>query len=79
MRPVHDPLRSLIYAAAERAVRDVWVAGRKVLAEGKALGLDTDGALAEIDAAQTRAIKVAESARAQAFSVIAPRSLEMPE
>lgn len=79
MRPVHDPLRSLIHAAAERAVRDVWVDGRKVLAEGRALGLDADGALAEIDAAQARAIKVAERARGQAFSIIAPRSLEMPE
>ncbi len=79
MRPVHDPLRSLIYAAAERAVRDVWVAGRQVLVDGKAAGLDTDGALEEIDAAQVRAIKVAENTRGQAFGAIAPRSLEMPE
>ena len=78
MRPVHDPLRSLIYAGAERAVRDVWVAGRHVLDNGKPIGLDTAGALAEIDAAQARAIRVAENTKGRSFDAIAPRCLEMP-
>ncbi len=76
MKPVHDPLRSLIHAAAERAVRDVWVAGRQVLADGRATGLDTESALAEIDAAQSRAIRTAENQRGVSFDSIAPRSLE---
>ncbi|MFC3613411.1 amidohydrolase family protein [Lutimaribacter marinistellae] len=76
MRPVHDPLRSLVFAAAERAVRDVWVAGRQVLVDGRATGLDTQGALAEIDAAQSRAKRIAENQRGHSFDSIAPRSLE---
>ena len=78
MRPVHDPLRSLVFSAAERAVQDVWVAGRHVLAGGLAKGLDTQAALAEIDAAQARAIKAAENMKGVRFNTIAPRSLELP-
>lgn len=77
MRPVHDPLRSLVHTAAERAVRDVWVAGRHVLTGSTPAGLDLAGALSEIDAAQARAIRVAERARGAAFDQIAPRTLEL--
>lgn len=77
MVPVHDPLRSLVFAAAERAVRDVWVAGRHVLRDGTAAGLDTEEALAEITAAQARALRVAERQRGQTFEQIAPRALEV--
>lgn len=55
MRPVRDPLRSLIYVAAERAVRDVWVDGRQVVAEGRALAFDLADALERLEAAQRRA------------------------
>lgn len=43
MQPVRDPLRSLIYAAAERAVRDVYVDGVKVVDHGEVLTLDYEG------------------------------------
>ncbi len=55
MRPVREPLRSLIYVAAERAVRDVWVDGRQVVAEGRALAFDLPDALERLEAAQRRA------------------------
>jgi 5-methylthioadenosine/S-adenosylhomocysteine deaminase len=55
MRPLRDPLRSLIYSAGDRAVRDVYVAGRKVLADGCPIFLDPDDAASRLEAAQRRA------------------------
>jgi cytosine/adenosine deaminase-related metal-dependent hydrolase len=55
MQPLRDPLRSLVYAAAERAVRDVYVAGRQVVADGKVLTLDHQGAALRVTEAQRRA------------------------
>ncbi|QIE56745.1 amidohydrolase family protein [Pikeienuella piscinae] len=40
MMPARDPLRSLIFHAADRAVKEVWVAGRQLVADGAVLGLD---------------------------------------
>ena len=34
MMPARDPLRSLVFHAADRAVKDVYVAGRKVVSDG---------------------------------------------
>ena len=55
MKPVRDPLRSLIYVAAERAVRDVFVDGRRVVEDGRAPAFDLDDALGRLEAAQRRA------------------------
>lgn len=55
MMPLRDPLRSLIYVAAERAVRDVFVDGRAVVADGKVVAFDLPNALARLQAAQRRA------------------------
>jgi len=55
MQPDRDPLRNLIYTAAERAVRDVFIAGRRVVGEGKVLTLDCADATARLAAAQRRA------------------------
>ena len=55
MMPVRDPLRSLIYVAAERAVRDVFVDGRQVVSNGEVEAFDMPGALARLQAAQRRA------------------------
>jgi 5-methylthioadenosine/S-adenosylhomocysteine deaminase len=54
MRPCRDPLRVLLFHAAERAVRDVYVDGRLVVARGRVLGLDHERALSALDAAQVR-------------------------
>lgn len=55
MMPVRDPLRSLIYVAAERAVRDVFVDGRHVVVDGEVPAFDLPEALARLEAAQRRA------------------------
>ena len=54
MRPGRDPLRVLLFHAAERAVRDVYVDGRLVVENGDVLGLDYDAALTALEAAQKR-------------------------
>jgi len=55
MQPDRDPLRNLIYSAAERAVRDVYIAGRRCVGDGVVLTLDCLDATARLAAAQTRA------------------------
>ena len=40
MLPLYDPLRSLIFSACERAVKDVYIGGRKVVGDGKVLTMD---------------------------------------
>jgi len=54
MRPVRDPLRSLIFGASDRAVRDVFVAGRQVVQAGRVLTIDREGALATLAEEQAR-------------------------
>lgn len=55
MKPLRDPLRSLIYVAAERAVRDVFVDGRHVVVDGDVPAFDLPAALEKLEAAQRRA------------------------
>jgi cytosine/adenosine deaminase-related metal-dependent hydrolase len=55
MRPVRDPLRSLVFSAAERAVRDVYVGGEQVVRDGRVLTLDRAGALDRLDGVRRRA------------------------
>jgi 5-methylthioadenosine/S-adenosylhomocysteine deaminase len=55
MRPVRDPVRSMIYAAAERAIRTVFVDGEKVVDGGKVLTMDHAGACVKLEAAQRKA------------------------
>ncbi len=55
MRPARDPIRSLIYTAADRAVRDVYVDGARVVADGEVVTMDIPDALDRLDAAQAAA------------------------
>jgi len=55
MRPMRDPLRNLIYTAADRAVRDVYVDGVKVVGDGEVLTMDIPDAMNRLEAAQRRA------------------------
>ncbi len=57
MQPLYDPLRNLVYTAAERAVRDVYVGGKRVVDEGVVLGLDHKDALGRLQQAQERMIQ----------------------
>jgi len=54
MQPARDPLRSLIYTAAERAVRDVYVDGIQVVKDREVLNLDQADALGRLAEAQAR-------------------------
>jgi 5-methylthioadenosine/S-adenosylhomocysteine deaminase len=54
MMPARDPLRSVIFHAADRAVRDVYVDGHLVVANGRVLTLDRAGALERLTEAQRR-------------------------
>jgi 5-methylthioadenosine/S-adenosylhomocysteine deaminase len=40
MQPMRDPLRSLIYSAGDRAVKDVYVAGERVVHDGEVTMID---------------------------------------
>ena len=62
MRPVWDPLRSLIYSAADRAVRDVYIDGRLIVRDHKMLGFDMNEAGRRVQSSQVR-IAEAVSAR----------------
>jgi 5-methylthioadenosine/S-adenosylhomocysteine deaminase len=57
MQPLYDPVRSLIYAAGERAIRHVFVGGQQVVRDGKALAFDYADASARLEMAQRRAIE----------------------
>ena len=77
MMPARDPLRSLIFHAADRAVRDVYVDGERVVADGRVLTLDQAGALERLTAAQRRmeASVPARDARGRRSTEITPLSL----
>ena len=75
MQPARDPLRSLVYHAAERAVRDVYVDGRQVVADFKVLALnqaDAAGRLAEAQARMLAAVRQRDY-KARSADDIAPR------
>jgi len=55
MRPLRDPVRSMVYAAGERAIRTVFVGGTKVVDGGKVLTIDHAAASERLEAAQRRA------------------------
>ena len=59
MRPVRDPLRSFVYHAADRAVRDVFVDGSQVVADRRLLTLDQNHAADRLASAQLRMLEAA--------------------
>lgn len=77
MMPARDPLRSLVFHAADRAVRDVYVDGHKVVADGRVLTLDHAGALERLTEAQRRmeATVPQRDPRHRSSAEIAPPSL----
>ncbi|MBM3537405.1 MAG: amidohydrolase family protein [Alphaproteobacteria bacterium] len=56
MMPARDPLRSLLFTSAERAVREVYVDGVRVVAEGEPLFVDRRKAAERLARAQERII-----------------------
>ena len=77
MVPARDPLRSFIYHAADRAVRDVFVDGRQVVAGGKVTTLDQAAAGRRLVEAQSRMLEAAprRDYRVRTAEEIAPLSL----
>jgi hypothetical protein len=75
--PARDPLRSLVFHAAERAVKDVYVAGRKVVAEGRVTTLDQQNAAARLTDAQLRMMQATPGRdyRGRTADAIAPLTL----
>lgn len=61
MRPARDPVRSLIYAAGDRAIRRVYVDGTMVVDRGEVLTMDYPAAAAALDEAQRRVLERASS------------------
>jgi cytosine/adenosine deaminase-related metal-dependent hydrolase len=79
MQPARDPLRSLVYHAAERAVRDVYVEGRRVVADFKVLTLDQADAAGRLAEAQQRMLAAASSRdyKGRSADAIAPLCLPL--
>jgi 5-methylthioadenosine/S-adenosylhomocysteine deaminase len=57
MMPLREPLRSLLYVAADRAVRDVYVGGLRVVADGRAVNIDYQAASEALEDAQLRSMR----------------------
>jgi 5-methylthioadenosine/S-adenosylhomocysteine deaminase len=54
MQPLRDPLKNLITVASDRVVRDVYVNGRQVVANGEVLTIDLPANLALLAEAQAQ-------------------------
>jgi len=53
-QPVHHPISQLVYSACRDQVADVWIAGRRVLAERRPLSFDPEVVTARAAAWQRR-------------------------
>ena len=56
MMPLREPLRSLLYVAADRAVRDVYVDGQCVVVNGHTINIDYPKAAEALEEAQKRSM-----------------------
>jgi cytosine/adenosine deaminase-related metal-dependent hydrolase len=81
MMPARDPLRSFVYHAADRAVRDVFVDGRQVVAEGKVRTLAQAAAGERLARAQQRMLAAAPQRdyRGRSAAEIVPLSLPLSD
>jgi cytosine/adenosine deaminase-related metal-dependent hydrolase len=81
MQPARDPLRSFVYHAADRAVREVFVGGTQVVADGRVLTLDQKAAGSRLRAAQERMEAAAPTRdyRRRSAAEITPLSLPVAE
>jgi 5-methylthioadenosine/S-adenosylhomocysteine deaminase len=81
MRPARDPLRSFIFHAADRAVRDVFVDGQQVVAASEVLTLDQRAAGDRLGAAQLRMLEAVprRDYRGRTAEQIAPLSLPLAD
>ena len=57
MQPAHEPVRSLIYSAGDRAIRHVYVDGTQVVKDGKVLTVDVEAATAGLVEGQRKRLE----------------------
>ena len=81
MRPSRDPLRSFVYHAGDRAVCDVFVDGRQIVAGHKVLTLDQNDAASRLADAQRRMLEKVRGRdyRGRSAEEISPLSLPMAD
>ena len=81
MMPARDPVRSFVCHAADRAVRDVFVDGRQVVADRKVLTLDLADAAERLGRAQRRMLEMAprRDYRGRTAEEISPLSLPLAD
>jgi 5-methylthioadenosine/S-adenosylhomocysteine deaminase len=79
MRPVYDPLRTMIYSADDRVIRDVFVDGEQVVEDGRVLTIDIEAATAALEEAQAKILERVPSLdwAGRAIEDLTPRSLEL--
>jgi cytosine/adenosine deaminase-related metal-dependent hydrolase len=79
MMPARDPLRSLVFHAADRAVKDVYIAGRRIVADGKVTTLDHQGAGERLSEAQQKMMELTPGRdyRKRTTDEIAPLTLPL--
>jgi cytosine/adenosine deaminase-related metal-dependent hydrolase len=78
MQPLRDPLRNLVHVAAERAIRDVWVDGRQVVADGAVLTIDLRAAAQALQIEQDRVAAAVPQHDAGAATIDALMPLALP-
>ncbi len=78
MRPVRDPLRSLIYTAADRAVCDVFVDGAHLVADGEVVTIDIDDVAERLQSVRDRAEADASSHHYQGRTALEVAPLSLP-
>lgn len=78
MQPLRDPLRSLIYAAADRALRDVFVDGRQVVEAGRVLTIDIEDTARRLSEAQKAGLEGAAGRDRQGRDAEAISPLSLP-
>jgi cytosine/adenosine deaminase-related metal-dependent hydrolase len=59
MQPDYEPIRSLVYSANDRAIRDVYVDGRRVVKDGEIVDFDIEDDVEALRRAQAEAIAAA--------------------
>lgn len=57
MLPLYDPLRSLVFSACDRAIKDVYIGGNKVVADRRVLTMDHDRVAAEVSRIQAAVVE----------------------
>lgn len=81
MRPLYDPLRSLVFSSAERAIKDVFVDGQAIVTDGACQTIDIEASTQALQEAQARAAAMVPERdwKARTMLELAPLSLPMAQ